>query len=76
MVRIRAFQARGPGSIPGRRRLTRARTLRRLIRLSLAMVQSVRRETTNLEIAGSNPVGDNIIFFSIITVQVTRARAA
>ena len=44
------------------------------------MAQWIRRETTNLETAGSSPVGDNdcqkIFFFSLPAVQYTAALVA
>ena len=51
MVRIRAFQARGPGSIPGRRKHAR-------------LAQSVERKTLNLVVVGSSPtVGTALVLF-------------
>ncbi len=48
MVRIRAFQARGPGSIPGRRNLTYTW----LLRACSVMVSTEDSESSN---PGSNP---------------------
>lgn len=45
--------------------LTRAAKKNSIVTLSQKIVpvaQRIRRETTNLKIAGSNPVGDTIIF--------------
>ena len=48
--------------------LTRAPKKNSIVTLSQQIVpvaQRIRRETTNLKIAGSNPVGDTTIFLSV-----------